>query len=526
MIENRELTMEDYLAMLRRRLKVILIPALLAPLAGFLISYAFAPKYTSESLVLVQGQKVPDAYVQPVITSDFTQRIATLQQQVLSPSRLKPMLETMGITKPEEQSKLIGDIQTNVLVQPVITNMSAAASAGLAAKKNKPSANATPVPGFNVSYTDSNPRRAQQICDNITSLILTENSKSRAETAKDTTDFLSRQVDDAKRDLDEQDAKLADFKKKYMGQLPGDADNNVRILMSLNSQLDASTQTLNRAQQDKAYTESMLAQQLAAWKATQSTSNPQTLQQQLSTLQSQLLQLQARYTNDHPDVIKTKADIAEVQKKLDQLNKSAAASGTSDDTNDKGNVTEPPEIQQLRLQVHQYQDVIQQSSADQKRLQQQIQLYQSRASMSPAIEEQYKLVTRDYDNMQKSYQDLLAKKSSAELATSMESQQQGEQMTILNLASLPDSPSFPNRLLFAGGGLGAGLAIGLFVAIVLEFGDKSIRTEKDAAAVMDLPLLVSVPWLVEQEAAANGNGQRSFWKRNDSAPKVHVKVEV
>ena len=525
MIENRELTMEDYLAMLRRRLKVILIPALLAPLAGFLVSYAFPPRYTSQSLVLVQGQKVPDAYVQSVITSDFTQRIGSLVQQVISPSRLKPMLDTMGISKPEEQSKIIADIQAGaVQVQPVITNMSSAASAGIAAKKLK-SANSEPVPGFNVSYTESDARRAQQICGGITSLILTENAKSRAETAKDTTDFLSRQVDDAKRALDEQDSKLADFKKKYMGQLPGDADNNVRVLMSLNSQLDASTQTLNRAQQDKAYTESMLAQQLAAWKATQSSTNPQTLEQQLSTLQSQLLQLQARYTNDHPDVIKTKADIAEVQKKLDQVNKAAAGS-TADNTNDKANLAEPPELRQLRLQIHQYQGVIEQSTADQKRLQQQIQVYQSRASMSPAIEEQYKLVTRDYDNAQKFYQDLLAKKSSAELATSMESQQQGEQMTILNFASLPDSPSFPNRLLFAGGGLGAGLALGLFIAIVLEFGDKSIRTEKDAAAVMDLPLLVSVPWLVEEEAAANGDGQRNFWKRNGSTPKVHVKIEV
>jgi capsular polysaccharide biosynthesis protein len=48
MIENRELTMDDYLAMLRRRLKVILIPTLLAPLVGFAVSYAFSPKYTSQ----------------------------------------------------------------------------------------------------------------------------------------------------------------------------------------------------------------------------------------------------------------------------------------------------------------------------------------------------------------------------------------------------------------------------------------------------------------------------------------------
>ena len=99
--------------------------------------------------------------------------------------------------------------------------------------------------------------------------------------AQGTTEFLSKQVEDTKRNLDDLDTKLAAFKKQYMGQLPGDEDNNLKILMGLNSQLDANTQTLNRAQQDKTYTESLLAQQLAAWKAAQSSSNPQTLQQQL-----------------------------------------------------------------------------------------------------------------------------------------------------------------------------------------------------------------------------------------------------
>src|SRR5206468_6452676 len=104
-------------------------------------------------------------------------------------------------------------------------------------------------------------------------------------------------------------------------KLPSDQDSNMKILMGLNSQLEANTQTLSRAQQDKANTESLLAQQVAAWRSTQSSSNPQTLEKQLSDLQSQLLSLQARYTADHPDVIKTKADIAEVKKKLAEINR-------------------------------------------------------------------------------------------------------------------------------------------------------------------------------------------------------------
>src|SRR5262249_23825672 len=227
------------------------------------------------------------------------------------------------------------------------------------------------------------------------SLLLDENLRTRAQAAQGTTEFLGRQLDDAKRNLDDQDAKLAAFKKQYMGQLPTDAENNMHILMTLNTQLDASTQTLNRAQQDKAYTESLLAQQLAAWKSTQSTTNPQTLEQQLNLLQAQLLQLQARYTDDHPDVIKTKADIAEVQKKLAEIN-DAASKAT--DTTQKANASEPAEIRQLRLQLHQYENVIAQAGTDQKRLQKQIEVYEGRTSMSPAIEEQYKGITRDYDN--------------------------------------------------------------------------------------------------------------------------------
>ncbi|MGA2356499.1 MAG: Wzz/FepE/Etk N-terminal domain-containing protein [Terriglobales bacterium] len=529
MSENRELQMDDYLAMLRRRLKVILIPALVAPLTGFMISYVLPPKYTSQSTVLVEGQKVPDNYVMPVITADFAQRVQTLSQEVLSPSRLRPVIHSLNLVKPEDEGKLIGQIQQNMQVEPMITTMSAAVAASPTAKTKKPSAGSEPVPGFTVNYTDSDAVRAQKVCNALTSLIVDENLRSRSEVAQSTTDFLTRQVEDAKRALDDQDAKLAAFKKQYMGQLPTDVDNNMRMLVSLNSQLDASTQTLSRAQQDKAYTESMLAQQIAAWKSSLSSTNPQTLEAQLTQLQGQLMQLQARYTDDYPDVIKTKADIAEVEKKLKEVN-AAAASATAGDSNEKASASEPPEIRQLRLQVHQYQNVIEQATLDQKKLQNAITVYQSRTSMSPTVEEQYKLLTRDNDNAQAFYKDLLAKRSSAGLGTSMENQQEGEQMHIVATAGLPDAPSFPNRPLLAAGGFGVGLAIGAVIALFLELSDKSIRTERDAAAIMDLPLLISVPWLGEDEEEeannGNGNGRRRFWGRSDTPPKDREHVEV
>ncbi|MFZ0773008.1 MAG: Wzz/FepE/Etk N-terminal domain-containing protein [Candidatus Sulfotelmatobacter sp.] len=505
-MENRELTMDDYLAMLRRRMKVILVPALLAPLAGFLVSYIFAPKYTSQSLVLVEAPKIPDAVVQQVFTEDLTQHITTIGQRVLSPSRLGPLLEKLGLARAGENvDGLVSNIQLNMTIQPV-PDISEFGTA-----KKKPGPSSTPVPGFFVSYTAPNANEAKQICNELTSMLIEEDLKSRQEATQGTTLFLNSQVEQAKQSLDDLDQKLAAFKKQYMGQLPGDEENNLKILMGLNSQLDANTQTLSRAQQDKAYTESLLAQQIAAWKSAQGTSNPQTLQQQLAQLQTQLIDLQARYTADHPDVIKTQADIAQVKKRLDEINNPSSKETST--TPDKESASDPPEIRQLRLQVHQYEDLIAQATRDQKKLQQEISVYEGRVALSPAIEEQYKQLARDYDNAQKVYQDDLGKQSTSKMASQAANEAQGERMVQLDPANLPDSPSFPNRLFFAGGGLGAGLALGVGLALLLELRDRSIRTQADAEAALELPMLVAVPWVVET-VVANGNSKKHFWKRN------------
>ena len=501
-MENRELTLDDYLAMFRRRMKVILIPALLAPLAGFLVSYLFSAKYTSQAEVLVESPKISDAVVPQVYNEDLTQQMNEIVGRVMSTTTLRPRVEALGLSRAGRTvDDLVGNIQQNMTIQqaPDISQETPG--------KKRQSGSAS----FYVSYTGSNAEEAKRICSELTSMLIEQDLKSRQEHTKGTTDFLTQQVADAKERLDDLDKKVAAFKNQHIGQLPGDEDNNLKILMGLNSQLDANTQSLNRATQDKAYTESLLAQQIAAWKASQSASNPQTLQQQLSQLQTQLIDLQARYTSDHPDVIKTQADIAQLKKKLAELNDASA--NATDTTTAKESGSDPPEIRQLRLQVHQYGDLITQTTRDQKKLQEEIAVYQSRVAASPSIEEEYKELARDYDNAQKVYQDDLAKQSTSNMATQAANQAEGAQMTLLNPANLPDSPSFPNRLFFAGGGLGAGLALGLGLALWLELRDKSIRTQADAESALELPMLVAVPWVLES-VPENGNGKGHFWKRN------------
>jgi uncharacterized protein involved in exopolysaccharide biosynthesis len=352
------------------------------------------------------------------------------------------------------------------------------------------------VPGFYITYTADNPRDAQQICAGITSIMLQENLELREQVAQSTTDFLSKQLDQAKLGLDDIDNRLSAFKKMHLGRLPSDEDRNLKVLMALSSELDANTETLNRAQQDKTFAESLLAQQKAAWESLQASPEVPRLREQLVTLQNQLVMLQARYTVDHPDVVKTKNDIAQLKARLKEADSELQSAPVNTAAR-----TEPPELVRLRHQIHQDEDAISQTSREQKRLQGLVDSYEGRLTSSPEIEEQYKQLTRNNESARKTYDDLMSNKTTAEMQTEMERRQQGEQIKLLDPASLPSSPSFPARWMFAAGGAGAGLGLGLLVAFWAELRDKSIRNEGDVVAALELPMLVSMPWVGERTAS-------------------------
>jgi len=164
---NRELTLDDYLAMLRRRLWVILLPTVLAPAIGFAVSYAFTPKYTSTSLVLVEEQKVPEGYVKPVVTEDLSQRITRLEQRALSTEELRPMVDKLKLSEGPLGMSL-DQIRKGVTIQAV-----------QAAVMSAPWQNKGDVPGFNVNFTGNNPKVVQAICSEISNIMIRENFADR-----------------------------------------------------------------------------------------------------------------------------------------------------------------------------------------------------------------------------------------------------------------------------------------------------------------------------------------------------------
>ena len=265
-----------------------------------------------------------------------------------------------------------------------------------------PGTDSRQLPGFHVEVTFADPRTAQQICTEITSMILAQNSVDRQKQVKVTTDFLSQQLEEAKQSLDAQDAKLAQFKRQYLGALPEEEQTNLSILMGMNAQLEANTQALSRAQQDKAFTESVLSQQEANWKASQTGQNPDTAEQQLSALQDQLTSLLSRYTPEHPDVIKLKNQIEELKRQLAAQKSDAPANSTSQPP-----TREPAQIQQLRAKLRQDEISITDLTHRQSQIQEQIRQLQGRVQASPVVEQQFKELTRNYQTALDFYNDLL-----------------------------------------------------------------------------------------------------------------------
>lgn len=501
MISQREMKMEDYWSILRRRLWIILVPAILGPIVAVAITFFLHAEYKSTTLVLVDEQQVPTDYVKSVVTDDLNMRLSTMQEQIKSRSRLQPLIEKFGLFKSEQ-----GKVPTEDLVDRLSNGIKITTVTAMAG--TRPGG----LPGFYINVTLDDPKVAQEVCAEVTSMFTAQNAKDRQDTALGTTNFIASQLDDAKRDLDDKDAKLAAFKAKHIGELPTDATTNIDILHGLNTSLDGTNQTLSRAQSEKTLLNSMLTQALAAaQESKQKGGDPDLLQKQLEDLQNQLAVAQAKYTDDHPDVKTLKSRIADLQKKIDSEGEAAAAkpeTGTDKPEKPaKAALNETPQIQNLRQQIFLADQTIKDKTKEQEKLQQEIRAYQARIQMTPEIEQQFKELDRDYGIAMTHYQDLLKSKNNAEMSKDLELRQQGETFKVMDAANLPEKPSFPNRLQFAGGGLGAGLVIGLGIALLLEVGDKAIRTDRDVEALLGLRTLAMVPVVGEESSSTPGTSR-------------------
>jgi polysaccharide chain length determinant protein (PEP-CTERM system associated) len=495
MAANRELNSTDAKRVLRRYWWILPISTVLLTLVAWVAANVLPKRYTSQTMVLVEQPFVSSKYVDPVVSDDLNHRLATMQEQILSRSRLQPIIEKLNLY-PEDKDRvhiddLVERLHSAITIKPV---------------EAMPGTGPHQLPGFYITATFETPQLAQQVCTEITSMFLEQNARQAQLQATRTTDFLGEQLAEAKAKLDKEDAKLADFKRQYGGSLPEESQANLSILTGMNSQLEANTQALSRAQQEKSFNESLLQQEEANWKTrTTGGTNPDSADLQLSLLQDQLTNLLSRYTPDHPDVIKTQSQIAELKKRMAEPPKQEAAKTPAQSTH------EPPQIQLLRAKLKQDDLTIANLMREQGQIQSQTRTLQGRVQATPMVEQQYKEITRDHQTASDIYNDLLKKSQSSSMAGDAVRKQDSEQFRVYDPPNLPTQPSFPKKPYFLGGGAFGGLAIGFGILFLLAMMDKTIHSEHDAELFLQLPVLTVVPTL----AVAGLNGNNSVADRKE-----------
>jgi len=479
MIRNGEITVSEVRRVFRSYWWILPIAIIGCGAIGLAIALLLPKKYTSETLVLVDQPRIPTEYVKPVVPDELNHRLASMQEQILSRTRLEPIIEKFGLYADQRQrlhmEDLVAKLRTAVTIKPI---------------DQMPGTLHNSLPGFYVSVVFDNPQTAQQICTEITSMFMQQNTREREQQAVQTTTFLTSQLDEAKRKLDEQDQKLAGFKRQYLGSLPEEEQTNLNLLNGLNGQLEANVQSLSRAQQDKTFNESLLSQQEASAAIISPIfqNSSETPDRQLSDLEQQLTALEAKYTPDHPDVIKLRKQIEDFKRRM-------VAAPKPDDNVAATPKVDSLQVQQLRAKLRQDELSITDLSRRQTQIQEQISQLQGRLQASPVVEQQLKEITRNYQTAQDFYNDLLKKREQSAMASDLETQQESEQFRVLDPPSLPDKPSFPKKGVFAGGGLGAGLFLSLGVLYLIALLDKSMHTERDAELCLNLPVLAMIPVL-------------------------------
>jgi polysaccharide chain length determinant protein (PEP-CTERM system associated) len=476
MSHDQNLDIRKYVDILLRYIWVIIIPTLSLTIIAYVSSRAIHNRYTSQTLVVLDQKKVSENLVKPAVTGEINDALVNLSEQILSRTRLESIINHFGPVDSEhgrvDKDVLVEHLREMIAVTPLKGGTQGAQGG---------------ASGFHISVTASRPELARQICNQLISMFMEENIRAREQRANGTTEFLKKELAEAKAKLNEQEAQLSEFRKRYVGQLPGEEQTNLGMLATLNNNLQTVTQEASRSQQDRNYTASLLQQELTTWRASGG-GDAQSLEEQLVKAQAQLVVFEGLYTTDHPDVIRTKYQIEELKSKLREA---SHAPPTPDSAGSE--ITEPAQIRQWRVQLQHLDEVINDKAAEQEHIQKEIQNYQARLHLSPTIAEQLKTLNQDYQSALIMYNDLVSKMSQSEIAARLELQQQNEQFRVVDPPSLPQKPSYPKRWMFALGGLGVGLLLGLCLALLLEELDKSIRTEHDVHYYLNLRALATVP---------------------------------
>lgn len=475
----------DYLAIARRRKWWIILSTLGLSVCTAVIARRMPPIYRAETVILVNSAQVPDKYIPSINTGDIAGRLTTLEQQVLSPTRLKKLVEAEGLfpdpTGKKTEEQVVGAVQKSITVEVV-------------------NPGGGKMGAFRIAYSSRERTEVARIANLLAQMFIEENLRARVDQTEDTAQFLQDQLQETKRQLDEKDAELRAIKSHNILDLPESKPYHMEALANLRSQALAIQDKIQQDERESNVLQTMLlsgtdAPTVDVSESTENGAGP--YQNQLQRLESHLAELRTRYGPGHPEVHRTQNEIERLKAKI------AAEVKDTPETKpiDKPALDVPKKRRNpvLEAQIEQLKEDIRNQTSLLQPLQAQMAFHESKLQTAPAFEQQISHLQQEYDALKGLYGSLQDKEQSAKLSHALEVREKGEKFEVLDAAITPDGPAAPNRLLISFSGLFGGLLAGCVLAAAAELNDESVRTETEAAQICRKPILAGVPLIVSIE---------------------------
>jgi uncharacterized protein involved in exopolysaccharide biosynthesis len=550
-VPRRALDIEDYIDILRRHWMWIAGPTLAGVVISVVVAFLWPDTFTSYAVLRITPSQVSDRIVPTNFNLHMQDRMSTMLQDIESRSKLIDMIKKFNLY-PSDQAKktmedIVEDMRHYIHFDPV--------EAGGGSQQQRSAGSAFRVA---FQYSSGNTARfdAQKVVQEMVNSLMSENVIDRLQKSRITTEFLSEEVKTAKTDLDKIESELTAFKLRNAGRLPEELQSNLQMQNSYQQQLTAVQEVLNRNQQDKMILETSiqnLKTQLSTIDMSPEAVEPvgiktktETRNERLAAAEKKVLEAEAelasmkeRLTPAHPDLRIATQRMESIRQERDKIAAQVAAEQEKQEQAAANQPVVAPKRTmnpvavktrgEIEAQIKTTQARIRGLDLDseervkmQKGLFDQLKLSSDRIQSNPLTQGEYAKLTRDYTLAKERYDKLSQQKSSSEVANRLEDRSAGENLEVLDPASLPLKPSDPNRFLIVGAGTGIGLILGLFLAGAQEVKDSTMKGLKDVRAYSNMNILTSIPLL--ENALLVRRKRRLTWLAWSSATIVGVVV--
>jgi polysaccharide chain length determinant protein (PEP-CTERM system associated) len=472
-VEADALTPGDILQIINRRKWSLILPFCMIVIIAVLVAFLLPSVYRSSATLLIENQEIPAEFVTATVTSYAEQRIQRINQRIMSFDKLHEIIDKFNLYADQKDKwttdEMIEKMKDDIQLVPVSAEI-------MDRKTGRPS---TATIAFRISYNGKNPATVQRVANTLTSFFLKEDLRVRTRQTAEASSFFEEEANKLKTRLLEFDTKTAQFKKQHINELPEVFQVNLQGLNNLENSIDRANEQLRSLKEREGYLQTQLA---AIPIKTEGVED-----KRLEELKSQLIYLNNRYSDQYPDVVKTKAEIAELETIVNK---------TDNRVNGKKDAPKNPAYITLASQLASTRSEIQSVKNQIVTLNEQKQIYKQRIAATPGVEETYNQLMFERRSLQAKYDDLMQKFMETQVAHGLEEEQKGERFTLIEPARLPVKPVKPNRLAIVLIGFVLGIGAGVGLASLREFSDQSVRDARSLSAATGFPVLAGIPEIV------------------------------